>query len=192
MTRRLGLIVLGLALAVPPALLRADEEAGNVPHVFADRWNRCYARSVPVSSYGSEGTTQVFLVDAGGDRLVDTYRWYSSQLHLECFTPVPQGSAVAVVQLGPWARGSQASAGHLAIAFYAGGSLLRRYSTLDIAGTPNRVSRSVSHYGVFRTIDGFVTEGQTSVFRVVTVDGRQLTFEPGSGELVDSRPAASP
>jgi hypothetical protein len=86
--------------------------------------------------------------------------------------------------MGPWARGQRASADHLAIAFHAGGRLVQRYSTLDIAGSPERVSASVSHYTVIREVEGFVSIGTGEpVFRLVTVDGRRLTFDPASGAM---------
>jgi hypothetical protein len=89
---------------------------------------------------------------------------------------------VAIVRFGPWSRGIEARADHLAIAFHAGGRLLRSYSTLDIAGVPENVSRSVSHYSVLEPqVEGFVPDGDRMVFRVRTVDGRRLTFEPSTG-----------
>jgi hypothetical protein len=163
----------------------ADDEAANIPHVAVDRWGRCYTKSVPSGSYGSEGSTKVYRVEAKQDRLVDTYPWFSPRIHLECSTRMPDGRyAVAVVQFGPWARGQTATAEHLAIAFHAGGRRLRSYSTLDIAGLPERVSASVSHYTVIREVEGFVTVGGASVFRLVTVDGRRLTFDSATGELL--------
>ena len=172
-------LVLMAALSVPAS---ADEEASNVPHVAVGPFGRCYAKSVPAQQYGSAGITKVYIVEAGEDRLVDTYDWYSSTLHLQCLTRVAGGrNAVAVVQFGPWARGRQASREQLAIAFHAEGRLLRSYSTLDIAGSPDNVAASVSHYRVFGEIEGFVTEGAVSVFRAATVDGRRITFDPGTG-----------
>ena len=88
----------------------------------------------------------------------------------------------SAVQFGPWARGQQASASQLAIAFHAGGRLLRSYSTLDIAGRPDNVSASVSHYTVIRDVEGFATDDAGRVvFRVTTIDGRRLTFDPATG-----------
>jgi hypothetical protein len=85
-------------------------------------------------------------------------------------------------EFGPWARGHRASASQLAIAFHAGGRLLRSYSTLDIAGSPDNVSASVSHFTVIRDVEGFGSDrAGRVVFRVTTVDGRRLTFDPATG-----------
>ena len=178
-----GWIIAGFLMLAAPVL--ADDEAANVPHVAVDRWGRCYTKSVPSGSYGSAGTTRVYWVEVKQDRLIDTYPWFSSGIHLQCLARMPDGQyAVAVVQLGPWARGQTATAEHLAIAFHAGGRRLRSYSTLDIAGSPERVWASVSHYTVIREVEGFVTVGAASVFRLVTVDGRRMTFDPATGDLL--------
>ena len=123
----------------------------------------------------------MYQVTAGSDTLIETYPWYSVRIHLDCAT---------TVQFGPWARGRQATAGHLAIAFHAKGRLLRSYSMLDIAGSPDNVAASVSHYEVFREIEGFAWESSRAVFRVTTVDGRRLTFDPATGNLLGSVRAA--
>jgi hypothetical protein len=181
MRRRICTFVALLFLAAP---LCADEEAANAPHVTADASGRCYAKSVPAESYGSRGTTSVYRVMAGADRLIETYAWYAPRVELQCNTPGLSGDAVSIVQFGPWARGRQATADHLAIAFHANGRLLRRFSTLDIAGSPDNVSASVSHYQVFGEVEGYVYAGAVLVFRLNTTDGRRLTFEPATGNLL--------
>jgi len=182
--RTLCLLLLMVAVCVRVA---ADEEASNAPHVAIDQFGRCYAKSVPLESYGSAGSTSVYAVERGQDRLIDSYAWYSKEIYLQCYTQMPDGrSATSVVQLGPWARGQKASRGDLALAFYAGGALLRRYSTLDIAGSPDRVSASVSHYRVIARVDGYVPNGSRSAFAIVTEDGRSLLFDPATGVLVQT------
>jgi hypothetical protein len=96
----------------------------------------------------------------------------------------------SVVQFGPWARGSRANANDLALAFYFGGKLARRYSTLDIAGSPDHVSSSVSHYTVISRVEGYKWRGSNFyAFEVVTVDGRTLSFDPTTGDML---PAENP
>jgi len=183
MKRRICTLVALMALSVPAW---ADEEAANVSHVAIDAFGRCYAKSVPTESYGSAGTTKVYAVDAGEDRLVDSYSWYAGTLHLQCLTRLTDGrNAVSIVQFGPWARGRAANRDQLAVAFHAGGRLLRSYSTLDIAGAPDNVAASISHYTVFRDVEGFVTADGKTVFRMTTVDNRRLTFDPGTGNLLE-------
>lgn len=181
MRKRILTLIALMVLVVP---LRADEEAVNAPHIAVDASGRCYAKSVPAATYGSAGTTSVYRVESGADRLIESYPWYAATIHLQCYTPGLSGDAVSIVQLGPWARGRQATAGHLAIAFHANGRLLRSYSTLDIAGAIDNVSASTSHYRVFDVIDGYVFESATSrPFRLKTIDGRTLTFDPATGNL---------
>ena len=185
MRKRIYTLVAVMALAAP---VRADEEAANAPHVAVDVSGRCYAKSVPAEPYGTSGSTSVYRVGFGADGLILTYPWYSPRIYVQCNTPgVPLG--ISIVQFGPWARGSQASTSHLAIAFHANGRLLRSYSTLDIAGTPDNVSASVSHYQVFGEVEGFVYDGAVPVFRLHTTDGRRLTFEPATGNLLTTTPA---
>ncbi len=165
--------------------LAGDQEAGNSPHVTASDYGRCYAKSVPEEYYGEKGVTKVFMVGSEADRLVHTFDWFSQSLYLACNvsdskTPV----GVSVVRLGPWPRGPVATAGHLAIAFYYKGKEVGRYSTLDIAGSPENVSRSVSHHTVIEKVGGFRRlRANEYAFDVETVDGRTLSFDPVTGEM---------
>jgi hypothetical protein len=118
-----------------------------------------------------------------GDTLLHTFDGYAQELWLHCgegADPLP-----SIVQAGPWPRGNRASAEHLALAFYHGGALVRRFSTLDIAGAPERVSASISHYRVFSEVRGFRKQGTASpAFEAVTTDGRRLTFDAASGAIL--------
>ena len=164
-----------------------DQEASNVPIVRASEYGRCYVRAVPEDLYGSGGTTTVFRVEKEEDVPLHSYSWFSQQIFIECNvsdskTPV----GVAVVRLGPWQRGHRASSDHLAIGFYFKGKVLREYSTLDIAGSPDNVSRSVSHYAVIHKVLGFRGSGGNQyAFDVETTSGRTLSFDPATGEIVD-------
>ena len=131
---------IGLALAaaiVQPKAARADQEASNAPHVSAGPYGRCYAKSVPKDVYDQDdarqvGYTRVYRVEGGDDALLDTYAWYSQTLFVLCNVGPQRETALA--RLGPWQRGQEPRADHLAIAFYLGGRLAKSYSTLDIAG----------------------------------------------------------
>lgn len=143
---------------------------------------------VPSESYGSKGSTKLYWVGRDRDRLVETYAWYSGRIYLQRLTRMPDGQfAISVVQFGPWARGQHANADDLALAFYARGALLRIYSTLDIAGSPERVAGSVSHYEVFKSVEGYELNGSLSAFAAMTVDGRRLLFNPATGDLLNPR-----
>jgi hypothetical protein len=175
-----------MALLAAPAPALADDEASNTPTVVASEHGNCYAKSVPASAYGNDGLTNVYAVDSGSDRLVATYNWYASTMRLECNVAAANGHVgVSVVQFGPWPRGSVANAETLAFAFYRDGQLLRRYSTLDVAGRPDNVSASVSHYTVVDTIIGYSwLDGNRYAFAVRSTDGRVLRFDAGTGEVL--------
>jgi hypothetical protein len=111
------------------------------------------------------------------------YQWFSQRIFLACSVAVGDSPVgLSVVRFGPWARGQEASARDLALAFYRGSRLLRRYSTLDIAGRPTNVSQSVSHYTVIDSVLGYrwVTGNQYR-FEVRTINGRTLSFDPATG-----------
>ena len=173
------------AAAIVVCPLGADQEASNTPHVQASAYGRCYAKSVPEEHYGGKGVTKVFTVGAEEDRLVHTFDWFSQSLYLVCNvsdskTPV----GVSVVRLGPWPRGRVATAAHLALAFYYKGKEVGSYSTLDIAGEPENVSRSVSHHTVIEKVVGFRRlQANEYAFDVETVDGRKLSFDPVTGGM---------
>ena len=198
---RLFLIAsLGLMIA-SPAL--ADDEASNVAHVAAGPYGRCYAKSIPAHIYDPEdqprqqGVTRVYRVGDPEDVLVHVYDWFSQRLFVRC----GPGDDITVVRAGPWHRGHDAEADHLALAFYRGGKLVKSYSTLDIAGGEEatdggisrykNVSASVSHYTVFASgperIKITSSDGPvyTESWHIVatTVDDRSLTFDMKTGEV---------
>ncbi len=181
----------------------ADDEAGNGAQVTAGPYGRCYAKSVPEHIYDPEGEprqqgrTLVYRVTAEEDLLVHTYDWFAQQLFVLCGA----GEDIVLVRLGPWHRGHDPQANHLALAFYRAGALQASYSTLDIAGDERtdwtglsayaNVVPSVSHYTVFARPPEMVRvmEGDGPIFRETyfieaqSIDGRELRFEMHSGEL---------
>lgn len=176
-----GLILPAFLLLASPGGAFADQEAGNRSYVAASDSGQFYAKSVPSGSYGTEGTTRVFQVQDGKDTLVQTYNWYSPRIFLEGWTGT---GTVHVVRTGPWARGHRAKEEHLALAFYRNEKLLKRHSTLSIAGAAEKVAVSVSHYGVFSELKGFRRPfGNQLYFDAVTHDGRKLSFDAETGEI---------
>ena len=196
-------LLIALAWLACASSALADQEASNIPHVVAEPYGRCYAKSVPRHTYDPEdgprqrGRTEVYQVGGSEDVLVQRYDWFSQVLFVRC----RPGSESVVVRVGPWHRGHNPRADHLAIAFYQGGKLIKRYSTLDIAGTEKaekgafsehkNVSASVSHYTVFalwpeltkitETIGSTFTEDW--LIKATTIDGRALVFDIETGEL---------
>lgn len=166
-----------------------DDEASNVPHVTASSYGRCYAKAVPDSLYGQAGRTRAYWVRAREDSLLASYDWFSQRIFLECNVATGDGPvALSLVRFGPWARGQEAKRQDLALAFYRGPRLLRRYSTLDVAGRPSNVSASESHYTVIDSVIGYRWVGGNRYrFDVRTTDGRVLSFDPATGGLAPSR-----
>ena len=78
----------------------------------------------------------------------------------------------------------------LAIAFHTNGALVRSYSTLDIAESPENVSRSVSHYQIFGEVPGVRRPyGNALYFTVELHDASLLTFDLENGEMVTENQA---
>lgn len=177
-------MLLALAVCLP---LLADQEAGNRPIVAVSEYGACYAKSVPAEGYGNAGKTRIYRVTEGDDELVDEYDWFSQQIYLVCnASDSTRPTGVAVVSRGPWARGHEAGDDVLAIAFHYDGKTVREYSTLEIAGKPENVSASVSHYTVIEEVLGFRwLRSNEYVFEVHTTDGRTLAFDAVTGERMN-------
>jgi hypothetical protein len=158
----------------------ADEEASNVAYVKTSKYGRSYAKCIPSEPYGSKGVTKVYLVREGEDQLESSYPWYSKEVYLS-----DRPGGVSVVRLGPWARGQTAKREDLAIGFYFSGGTLKEYSTLDIAGMPDNVGRSVSHYTVFKEVAGYRETEGGAAFDVVAVDGRVISFDVRTSEILE-------
>ena len=168
-----------------PAVAMADEERGNSAVVVASSDGECYAKSVPEGLFGDAGQTTVYEVETGTDRPLATFNWYAREIYLACGVYLNGRNRYLVVRMGPWARGYRAAADDLALEIYSDGALLARYSTLDIAGTPDNVSHSVSHYRVFAQISGlgWSTTNDAYGFHATTIDDRELYFSPSDGAM---------
>jgi hypothetical protein len=170
-------LLLWIIVLAGTVLTRADEEAGNRVYVRSAQYGARYAKCIPSGSYGTNGQTQIFLAAKTNDILEATFDWYSSDIYLD-----DRGS---VVRFGPWHRGMSASTNDLAIAFYLHKKLLKSYSTLEIAGSATNVSLSMSHYRVFGKIAGYRwIKGNDYAFDVTRSDGRQLSFDVRTGEII--------
>jgi hypothetical protein len=174
-----------IALTLFSSNARADSEAPNVTYVQSGEIGNCYAKSIPTEFYGSKGTTRIYLVREKDDELAFTFDWYARQIAL-----LNTSKGVAVIRIGNWARGHEANKDELALAFYLNGKLLRSYSTLDIAGKPDNISRSVSHYTVIAQHLGFRWVAENShAYDIKTTDGRTISFNIDTGEII---PPAKP
>lgn len=167
---------------------RADQEASNTLYVKTSQYGNCYVKSVPLEPYSTKGRTNVYGVRPGDDVLLHTFNWYSQTAFIECNVVRHPENKVSVVRMGRWPSGRRANAQELAIAFYYGGNLVRQYSTLDIAGLPDNVTHSVSHYRVISEVYGYFQQKDYSwTFELLTIDGRRLAFDPSTGNLLSAR-----
>jgi hypothetical protein len=175
---------LALTLLCSPA--RADEEIAKYPYVQSI--GNYYVKSVPSDSSGTKGTTRIYRVTDKNDEIVHTFDWYAPQLALQ-----RTDKGILLVRHGNWPRGHQANNDELAIAFYLNGKLLRSYSTLDIAGKPDNIIPSKSHYTVIETHIGFRNvEGKMYAYDIKTTDGRTISFNIDTGEIIPANmPPAS-
>ena len=165
----------------------------------------------PEGGTRSQGRTEVYRVGETEDVLTQRYDWFSQRLFLFCH---PGGETV-VARVGPWHRGHDPRADHLALAFSQAGRLIKRYSTLDIAGGEKavdgglwryrNVSASVSHYSVFasgpadsRLGDpaadrglGAATDAAKDTAFHITVGGHQCIRKAGFAGDEPRRPAVT-
>jgi hypothetical protein len=174
------LIITAMSMAV------ADVLQSNAPHVVASRDGRCYAKSVPAEDFGSSGVTSVYRVEGGVDTLLHSYDWYSQGLWIRYFGRQGSPPGVSLVRLDP--TGNLPAEAALAIAFYMDGKLLKKYSTLDIASRPDNVKRGTVYYGMIQHVEGYAwDESHDKILWIATVDGRLLSFDPNTGELLRTR-----
>lgn len=184
---RIRLLAVVLSLASTAV---ADQEA--YPTAYVAAGGGWYAKCVPSNPAGAReaGTTTIYRVGQDADTLVYTFDWYSPKIYITGW-----GGGVSIVRMGPWPRGYRASESDLAIAFYRDGRLVRRYSTLDLAGDTHHVQVSVSHYTVIKEVTGFVhlyeKSGDDTVtsdpdygFEVVLNGGRRMVFDLRTGEQI--------
>jgi hypothetical protein len=168
----------------------ADLELCKLPRVISSKNGYNYARTFPDKTFDrTGGTTRIYRVGFDGDELLHTFNWYADSVYLE-----DTSKGVAVVRIGPWPRERDASHDDLVLGFYLDGKFLKQYSALDIAGSRTNVLRSISHYMVIKTFDGFEYQWGRSdadkakipelVFIVTTIDSRTLKFNVFTGELM--------
>ncbi len=172
-------ILAGLLLLAVSA--DADDEASNRFYLRSEQGHGvAYAKCEPSDSYGTAGRTRIYWATKDQDKLLYEFPWYSSNIYLQ-----QTAWGLSVVRFGPWHRGEKASPTDLAVGFYLDGKLLKSYSTLDIAGSEDAVSRSVSHYWVFAKIGGYRSLGSNNhAFEVDTTQGETLSFDVTTGERV--------
>lgn len=188
-------IFCGLCLLGAVASL-ADSESENWVFVAASTTDGTtwrgdhYAKCIPSEFSGTNGATKIYRVGKDRDVLEHTYNWYTTGIYLS-----GASEKISVVRFGPWSSGHEANTNDLALAFYYDGRLLKSYSTLDIAGKPDNVSTSVSHYEWLGAVRGYgyISSSADHLiygFTLKTHDGRTLCFDVKTGGIIrDGEPA---
>jgi hypothetical protein len=183
--RRATVRLAAAALLLAAASAGADTQAPNTAYRVSDPEGQCYAESIPHRERGQVGRTYVHR-DGGDEDPLYTFDWYATGLEIHCGVVGPDGRpGIALVRYGPSPKGGRARRSDLALAFFFDGRPTREYSTLDIAGTSDAVSRTVSHYTV---IESTQIDRSAGRLIVTTVDGRTLAFDLATGERLAGSP----
>jgi len=137
-----------------------------------------YARSIPKSSKGAEGKTDIHLVGADKDKILDSYNWYSRHTLVLSWSPI--AGKVAVLKYDPENKTA-------ALSFYIGGKFLKSYSHNDLKA-----------FGVTSIVEGCGTQmdlrivGQEQVpgtnkyvFKVDFLSAKVKRFDIMTGDLVN-------
>ena len=165
-----------VSLAVFCVQAGADDEAANRPVLRSSEHGGVYARSLPQERHGQKGKTRVFGVGRDSDTLICEYDWYAGEMYLG-----GDGDRT-LVRFGPWQRGHEPRADHLALGIYRDGKTLREYSTLELQQMGSGLSRSVSHYTILQERRGFrwLKDG-TYVYEATGVGGKLFRFDLVTG-----------
>lgn len=159
--------------------IKGDDIADNTIYVKSSPNGHCYAKAIPDDRYGSKGVTKIYAVRESEDRLIEIYPWYAQQIDLQT-----TAWGVSVVRIGTWHRGQGASKGDLAIGLYLAGKTLKEYSTLDLALALNSSDNQPKYFGILKA-PGYRWRGSNNyVFDIETGDGKTLSFDVKTGELL--------
>jgi archaellum component FlaF (FlaF/FlaG flagellin family) len=89
--------------------------------------------------------------------------------------------------MGRWPRGRELADEHLAVAFYNGGQLIKKYSTLDLVKDGSAIKRTTSHYFWLAgtpQLELAPEFGSEDIFTLITLDNIQYTFDITTGEII--------
>lgn len=173
-----------LALVIFVLPIRADSPAPAKAFTVYSHDRAIRVDSIPKDIFGSNGKTEVFDLAPSGQTQLFSFNWYAHDLLVQR-TP----SGVALIRFGGWPGGRKASDKALAFSFYLGNKLLKTYSSLDIAESPDNVVSSVSHH-VYSHGPGKIihnSEQKRFEFSIERVDGIVLTFNIENGELLSRK-----
>lgn len=181
MTRQIvALVAAYLVSSTLCTVVVADEEAANRSVVRSSEHGAVYAKSVPDVGYGQKGKTRVFGVAKDRDTLICEYDWYANEFYIG-------GVGETLVRFGPWHRGHEPQDSHLAVGIYRNGKSLREYTTLEMQRLGSGVSKSKSHYTIFKRRLGFRwLKGSAYAYEIEGVSGKVFSVDMGTGALIES------
>jgi hypothetical protein len=190
----------------------ADSPAPNRQYTVKGHGGNCSALVIPFDSWKKQGVTliyddQNFQIPDVGDapypsaalmRYSHSIEVFCNQTRLieppsnkaEIPEPPRIESGVSVIVYGPWSFGHQASKDHIAFQYYwvpleGEPVLLKTVSTLDIAGNPDNVQATVSHYfygsyGKPEESGCIPNRSCDYILPITTVDGKKRRFRLSS------------
>lgn len=179
-------------LLLLPSLGRSDSPAAPFPWVRGTTWGSCFFKMVPGDGKWVDGSYEekrkpfgvAYRVgdDGAFEELWRTEGWYAFEAYLS-----NDGNHLA--RIGPWAS-DQENHSDLAVAFYAGGKEVKRYTVKELITDPDRLEYSVSHYNWRPEEQGRPTgyewgfEGDS--FYLVMIDKTTYDFDPATGEILST------
>jgi len=184
------LLMAGQVFADSEAPAEAYVKGSETPPYPAYQRGRIYARCIPgdfLSGSESGAKTYIYEVAKEGDKLLYSYDWYDEVFLFDdhySYEPF-----LSIVRVGPHhPRGHVPREDQLAIAFYKDGKELSKYSALDIVRLchkdPDSVPKSVGHYSLIESIEGFKEIGRDDIFDIKAYDGQILSFDIRTGKVV--------
>lgn len=180
-------IIISIVIVLSCSIITiADEEDANRTYIQTNSDGVYYAKSIPEKGSRVSGKTKVYQVNPESDLLIETYDFYSPKIYLD---------RTNIAAFGPWARGHKPNSIDPALAFYAGGKLIKAYSNEQIYNISNKFEASMSHYKVFKSINGVVNlyrkDGKNTltcdpsvVLSVTLFDEKEILFNFQDGEII--------
>lgn len=161
-----------------PGLLFADSPAPNMPQKVYSSDKQFYIEMTPKDGWGGYGPGEGIVYKVKGDGKTEklwSVDFYSGEAILT-------NDGKHLVAFGPWAS----SMSDLAIAFYAEGKELKKYSVKDLIPDESKLQHSVSHF-FWQSFDkkkarGLQKDGKE--FILPLIDGRVIVFDMTTGEIL--------
>lgn len=138
-----------------------------------------YARCIPDGPKGPEGVTEIYRVRKDGDELLDRYDWYADGGVVLSWSPI--AGKVGVLAIHGTIMMPR-DPGHVELAMYLGGKLLRKWTTAELQKfEPKDVQLPVGR--VVGSSVGCEQVANTNEYvYVVNIGGKRVLFDILTGE----------